>query len=54
MIFEYTFADMEAGAAIRKAVNLLIEQNIVTEEITPEGVEPSTTTQVGDFIAKNI
>ena len=54
MMFEYAFADMEAGAAIRKAVNLSIEQNVVTEDIAPEGVKPSTTTEVGDFIAKNI
>ena len=54
MMFEYAFADMEAGAAIRKAVNLSIEQNVVTEDIAPEGVKPSSTTEVGDFIAKNI
>lgn len=54
MMFEYAFADMEAGAAIRHAVNLSIEQNVVTEDIAPAGVRPSTTTEVGDFIAKNI
>jgi 3-isopropylmalate dehydrogenase len=54
MMFEYAFSDMEAGAAIRRAVNLSIEQNIVTEDIAPEGVKPCSTTEVGDFIAANI
>jgi 3-isopropylmalate dehydrogenase len=54
MMFEYAFSDMEAGAAIRRAVDLSIEQNVVTEDIAPEGVTPSTTTEVGDFIAANI
>ena len=34
--------------------DLSIEQNVVTEDIAPEGVKPSTTTEVGDFIARNI
>ena len=54
MMFEYAFADMEAGAAIRRAVNLAIEQNIVTEDIAPSDIKPSTTSEVGDFIARNI
>jgi 3-isopropylmalate dehydrogenase len=54
MMFEYAFSDMEAGAAIRRAVDLSIEQNVVTEDIAPEGVKPSSTTEVGDFIAANI
>jgi isocitrate dehydrogenase len=54
MMFEYAFSDMEAGAAIRRAVDLAIEQNIVTEDIAPAGIKPSTTTEVGDFIAANI
>jgi len=54
MMFEYAFADAEAGAAIRRAVNLSIEKNIVTEDIAPAGIKPSTTTEVGDFIAANI
>ena len=54
MMFEYAFADMEAGAAIRRAVDLSIEKNIVTEDIAPAGVKPSTTSEVGDFIAANI
>ena len=54
MMFEYAFSDMEAGAAIRRAVALSIEQNVVTEDIAPEGVKPSSTSEVGDFIAANI
>ncbi|MBQ3582061.1 MAG: 3-isopropylmalate dehydrogenase [Alistipes sp.] len=54
MMFEYAFSDMEAGAAIRRAVDLSIEKNIVTEDIAPAGVKPSTTSEVGDFIAANI
>jgi hypothetical protein len=45
---------MEAGAAIRRAVDLAIEQDIVTEDIAPENVKSSSTTEVGDFIARNI
>ena len=54
MMIEYAFTDMEAGAAIRRAVDLSIEKNIVTEDIAPESVKPSSTTEVGDFIAANI
>ncbi len=54
MMFEYAFADMEAGAAIRRAVDLSIERDIVTEDIAPEGVKASSTTEAGDFIAANI
>ena len=54
MMFEYAFSDMEAGAAIRKAVALSIEQNISTEDIIPEGCQPHSTTEVGDFIASHI
>ena len=54
MMFEYAFSDMEAGAAIRRAVDLSIEKNIVTEDIAPEGVTPHSTSEVGDFIAANI
>lgn len=54
MMFEYAFGDMEAGAAIRRAVDLSIENNVVTEDIAPQGVTPSSTTEVGDYIAKNI
>ena len=54
MMFEYAFSDMEAGAAIRRAVALSIQENIVTEDIAPEGVKPYSTSEVGDFIAAHI
>ena len=54
MMFEYAFADMEAGAAIRAAVNRSIEQGIVTEDIAEAGAKAFSTTEVGDWIAANI
>lgn len=54
MMFEYAFADMEAGAAIRAAVNRSIEQGIVTEDIAEAGAKAYSTTEVGDWIAANI
>lgn len=54
MMFEYAFSDMEAGAAIRRAVALSIQENVVTEDIAPEGIKPCSTSEVGDFIAAHI
>lgn len=54
MMFEYAFADAAAGAAIRRAVDRSIEANVVTEDIAPQGVAPSSTTAVGDFVAMHI
>ncbi len=54
MMFEYAFADMEAGAAIRRAVDLSIERGIVTEDIAEAGAKAYSTTEVGDFIAAKI
>ncbi len=53
MMFEYAFGLMEEGAAIRKAVALSIENNIVTEDLTPSGRVYSTS-EVGDWVAANI
>lgn len=54
MMFEYAFSDMEAGAAIRSAVERSIEQGIVTEDIAAAGAKVYSTTEVGDWIAANI
>ncbi len=54
MMFEYAFADMEAGAAIRRAVDLSIENGVVTEDIAEAGAKAYSTTEVGDFIAAHI
>lgn len=54
MMFEYAFADMQAGAAIRTAVERSIEQGIVTEDIARAGERAYSTTEVGDWIAAHI
>ena len=54
MMFEYAFSDMEAGAAIRRAVDASISAGFTTEDIAAEGVTPRSTTEVGDFIARRI
>ena len=53
MMFEYAFGLMEEGAAIRQAVEKSIEAGIVTEDIA-EGGKAYTTTEVGEWITKNI
>ena len=54
MMFEYAFSDMEAGAAIRRAVDASIREGITTEDIAADGAKPCSTTEVGDFIASRI
>ena len=54
MMFEYAFSDMEAGAAIRRAVDASIREGVTTEDIAADGVKPCSTTEVGDFIASRI
>ena len=53
MMFEYAFGLMEEGAAIRKAVALSIENNIVTVDLAGSGRAYSTT-EVGDWVAAHI
>lgn len=53
MMFEYAFNLKAAGASVRQAVNRSIEAGIVTEDIA-EGEKAYTTSEVGDFIARNI
>lgn len=53
MMFEYAFNLKVAGASIRKAVEQAIEGGIVTEDIA-ENEKVYSTTEVGDYIAKNI
>ena len=54
MMFEYAFSDMEAGAAIRRAVDASIREGVTTEDIAADGAKPCSTTEVGDFIASRI
>lgn len=53
MMFEYAFNLKAAGASVRKAVARSLEIGMVTEDIA-EGEKSYTTSEVGDFIAKNI
>ena len=53
MMFEYAFGRMEEGTAIRKAVALSIENNIVTEDLAGSGRAYSTI-EVGDWVAAHI
>lgn len=50
MMFEYAFALMEEGRAIRDAVARSIEEGFVTEDIAEGGASHSTS-EVGDWIA---
>jgi 3-isopropylmalate dehydrogenase len=42
------------GAAVRRAVDQAVREGIVTEDIAEKGAPTYSTTQVGDYIAKNI
>lgn len=53
MMFEYAFNLKAAGTSIRKAVDRSIEAGIVTEDIA-EGKNACSTTDIGDYIAKNV
>lgn len=53
MMFEYAFNLKAAGTSIRKAVDRSIEAGIVTEDIA-QGEQTYGTSEVGDFIAKNV
>ena len=53
MMFEYAFGLMDEGAAIRKAVNASIENNIVTDDLATSGRAYSTS-EVGDWVAAHI
>lgn len=53
MMFEYAFDLKAEGASIRQAVLRSLEAGVVTEDIT-KGEKTYTTTEVGNFIAKNI
>ena len=53
MMLEYAFKLDEEAVAIKDAVDASLEQRIVTEDIA-EGVAPSSTSEVGDWIAKQI
>ncbi|MBE5032334.1 3-isopropylmalate dehydrogenase [Gallalistipes aquisgranensis] len=53
MLLEHVGLKTE-GTAIRSAVNRAIEAGVVTEDLAAKGEKAFSTTEVGDFIAKNI
>lgn len=53
MMFEYAFDLQDEAKAIRDTVNASLEEGIVTEDIA-EGEKAYRTSEVGDWIAKNI
>jgi 3-isopropylmalate dehydrogenase len=53
MMLEYAFKLNKEAEAIKNAVDASLEQGILTEDIA-EGVSPSSTSEVGDWIAKQI
>lgn len=53
MMFEYAFELMDEAAAISDAVNLSLEEGVVTEDIS-EGGKAYKTSEVGDWLVKQI
>jgi 3-isopropylmalate dehydrogenase len=53
MMLEYAFKLKDEAEAINNAVNASLVEGIVTEDIA-ENVKPSSTTEVGDWIAEHI
>ena len=53
MMFEYAFGLMEEGRVIREAVAASIDAGFVTEDLA-DGVQPRSTSEVGDWIANKI
>lgn len=53
LMFEYAFDLHKEGALIREAVNASMDAEIVTEDIA-QNTKPSTTSEVGDWIANYI
>ena len=53
MMFEYAFQLKEEAETIKNAVNASLEEGIITEDIA-EKVKPSSTSEVGDWIAARI
>ena len=54
MLFEYAFGLTAEGRAIRDAVAASLQEGIVTEDLCPAGGQACSTSQVGDWIAKQI
>jgi len=54
MMLEYAFGLKEEAELITKAVAASMDANVVTEDIASEGVKPSSTSEVGQWIVNYI
>ena len=54
MMFEYSFGLNIEGGTIRNAVNESLKQRIITKDLVNENERFSTTSEVGDWITKNL
>ena len=54
MMFEYSFGLNSEGETIRNAVNESLKQRIITKDLVNENERFSTTSEVGDWISKNL
>ena len=54
MMFEYSFGLNREAEAIRNAVNESLKQRIITKDLVNENERFSTTSEVGDWISKNL
>ena len=54
MLFEMSFGLNEEGAEIRRVVDLSLTRGIVTEDLKESGDKGNSTSQVGDYLVKQI
>jgi len=54
MLFEMSFGLNEEGAEIRRVVDLSLTEGIVTEDLKESGDKGNSTSQVGDYLVKQI
>ena len=54
MMFEYAFNLKQEAEAIKAAVDKSLAEGVVTEDIAEDGVKPSKTSEIGDWIAGQI
>ena len=54
MLFEMSFDLNEEGAEIRRVVDLSLTEGIVTEDLKESGDKGNSTSQVGDYLVKQI
>jgi 3-isopropylmalate dehydrogenase len=54
MLFEMSFGLTEEGAEIRRVVDQSLADGVVTEDLKEEGTKGNSTTEVGDYLVKQI